>query len=62
MNLNTIEQELAKKFKSMSYFEYIAFIQKLDKLYSNQHKKTINIDDKGNVWIKEDNQLEGNNE
>lgn len=51
MNLNTIEQELAKKFKSMSYPDYLAFLSTLDKLYLNQHKN-ISVDGNGNVWIR----------
>lgn len=51
MNLNTIEQELVKKFKSMSYIDYIEFLKKLDKLYLTQHKN-ISFDGNGNVWIR----------
>lgn len=49
MNMNTIKQELSKRFKNMSEADYLKFRNEMDKLYCNQHNGTV--DENGNMWI-----------
>ncbi len=38
MHLNTIEQELAKKFENMNYDQFTEFLNKLAKMYTKRHQ------------------------
>ena len=39
MHLNTIEQELAKKFENMNYDQFTEFLNKLAKMYTKRHQR-----------------------
>lgn len=61
MNMQTIKQELGKKFEHMGYEEFERFIIELENLYAKKHRSSVWKNWSSELarrFLKEDNQHE----